>query len=311
MPVSLAGSLVLHGLVLGVLLLLAWLGWAGFQKPAGALPVVPVTLAPGPKGESAVSPPRADGGAGGVPLAGNPNADQPAAQPEPKRPSLDPGPAVGPLELPQALDVKRPFRMSNPRLAVFDEVNRALKRIQGEPQRPGQRKDDPGKEGGKDGGTGPSDGKDGGKRNARVERMLRWTLTFDTRTGADYLRQLRALDFFLAIPTDKDGKTYKVIRDLSGREAARLLDEDVSANKRIFWIDDRPESVQSLMKALKCDLQPRRFVAFMPESLEEKLFKLEKEYRGRAEKEIGETVFDVRPDGQGGYKVAVRHQTGR
>src|SRR5690349_3799745 len=97
MPVSLAGSLLLHGLVLGVLLLLAWLGWAGFRKPAGALPVEPVSLAPAAKVGPAVP---ASGGNGGVPLVGDPNPGQPAAQPEPKRPTLDPGPAVVPPGLP-------------------------------------------------------------------------------------------------------------------------------------------------------------------------------------------------------------------
>ena len=36
--------------------------------------------------------------------------------------------------------------------------------------------------------------------------MLRWSMIFDTRTGMDYLNQLRGLGAILAIPTGADGK---------------------------------------------------------------------------------------------------------
>ncbi len=119
-------------------------------------------------------------------------------------------------------------------------------------------------------------------------------MIFNTRSGADYLAQLNGLKAILAVPTGADNKSYKIIRDLSGRGRPQLLDEDISKIQCIFWIDDRPDSVRSMMGALRVGFLPNHFVAFMPRELEDKLFELEKQAAGGVpEDQIEETKFDV------------------
>ena len=48
-----------------------------------------------------------------------------------------------------------------------------------------------------------------------------------------------------------------------------------------------------VMQALGLKMRPSHFVAFMPEKLEQKLFKLELEYEGLKEDQIDETKFEV------------------
>jgi formylglycine-generating enzyme required for sulfatase activity len=131
----------------------------------------------------------------------------------------------------------------------------------------------------------------------REKRMLRWSLQFDTRSGQEYLQQLRGLGAILAIPkTTKNSTDYWVIRDLSGRPP-QLLDEDLSKMQRIFWIDNKPQSVASVMHALGLTMEPERFVAFMPQEIEEELLKLEHNFQGIEEDDIHETVFRIRREG--------------
>ena len=88
---------------------------------------------------------------------------------------------------------------------------------------------------------------------------------------------------------------------------ARLIDKDLSSLKKIYWIDDNPESVRGVMAALGLrHLQPSRFVAFMPETLEKHLFDLEKREMERKvrtydEDRIAETIFRVVPGPGGRY----------
>jgi hypothetical protein len=77
-----------------------------------------------------------------------------------------------------------------------------------------------------------------------------------------------------------------------------LLDRDLTTIQGIYWFDDRPESVRSIMIALGLDLRPSRFVAYFPQELEDKLFELEKAAaKGRPEEEIKETKFSVKKVG--------------
>jgi hypothetical protein len=156
-------------------------------------------------------------------------------------------------------------------------------------------------------GTGAGTGEGTAQMNQRQKRMLRWTMTFDTRNGQDYLKQLRGLGAILAIPEEgKDGE-YEVIRDLS-RHPAQPQAEDVRKIQRIFWIDNNPSSVMGMMQALGLNRRPSHFVAFMPEELEQKLFELEHKYRGLKEEQIHETRFKVNHTARG-YEPEVIHQT--
>lgn len=124
----------------------------------------------------------------------------------------------------------------------------------------------------------------------RVERVLRWTLLFDTRDGADYVRQLDALGAIIGVP-DADGR-YQIIRNLKQRPA-RGQQEDVARINRIFWVDDRPESVQALAEGLGLKPVPTHLVAFFPEALEKRLVDLEQKFQKLHEDEILETRFRV------------------
>lgn len=175
----------------------------------------------------------------------------------------------------------------------------------------GEGKGGPGKGGGdgtgrgKSGGSGVGDGTGDGA-SVRERRILRWTLIFNTRDGSDYARQLAAFDAILAIPDPKNEENYLVIRDLQQRPARPRV-EDISEIKRIFWIDDKRASVQSLAIALQLKPVPRHIVAFFPPEFEEKLLRLELNFRGNQEEDITETRFDVFRSG-GTYDVRVISQ---
>src|SRR5205085_11929153 len=103
---------------------------------------------------------------------------------------------------------------------------------------------------GKDTGVGPGEGDGGrGKLTTQQKRVLRWRMTFDTRSGEDYARQLSALGAILAIPDPADPKQYLVIEDLQQRPAKGQV-KDLGQIKRIFWTDDKPDSVEALSRAL-------------------------------------------------------------
>jgi hypothetical protein len=155
-----------------------------------------------------------------------------------------------------------------------------------------------GSKGGKGNVRGPGDGDapKGGKGplSPRADRIRRWTVNFNTSSGADYLRQLHLLGAILGVPDTKGN--LMIIRDLTERPA-RSAYEDVKAINRIFWVDDRPESARSVAEALQLDIVPSQVVAFFPQSVEKQLLDAELAYgrpHGRTtEKDIGETVFNV------------------
>ncbi|HKM55969.1 MAG TPA: hypothetical protein VJY33_21360, partial [Isosphaeraceae bacterium] len=120
------------------------------------------------------------------------------------------------------------------------------------------------------------------------KRVLRWTMIFDTRNGEDYRVQLQALGAILAIPGDGQ---YLVIKDL--RPPVRPVPEDLKKIQRIFWIDNRPDSVGPLGAALGLPRPPPEVVAFFPEALERELLTKELAFRGRQENQILETRFRV------------------
>jgi hypothetical protein len=154
-------------------------------------------------------------------------------------------------------------------------------------------------------GTGVGAGKGNGRALSERERqMLRWVMAFKTQNGEDYLRQLRDLKpgngAILAVPL-ADGQ-FEIIRDLSKRPAVGQV-EDVKQINRIFWIDDKPDSVAVLARTLQIH-QPPYFVAFFPVELEEELKRIEREagvkkYGNKFKVDnIQETKFSVGPDGR-------------
>jgi hypothetical protein len=304
LPLSTATSVALHALVIGLLVIAGIvatkLNWGSDNRQ---LPVGIVTMEePGGSngaaasvgGEAQVtSPPQSDF----RPPRDNPDANREALKRAPieARP-LSPNNAK-PDErlLEEARETVEAWRKVSP------EVLSKLKKSLGPKGRSGN--------GGPGNGTGPRSGDEigpGGKID-RSNRPLRWTLRFNTRDGRDYLRQLEAFGAILAVPDPKQPADYLVIRDLH-RLPAEAKPEDIGRIESIFWIDDRPESVRSLARALGLE-EPPHFIVFFPAEFEAKLLRLELDYRGKKESEIKETRFDVRLVG-GRYEPSVISQRG-
>jgi len=152
---------------------------------------------------------------------------------------------------------------------------------------------------GKGTGTGTGDDRGPGKNlDARQQRVLRWNMVFDTRSGEDYRQQLQSLGAILALPTGEN--TYAVYKDL--RPGAKPSGDDLKTIKRVFWVDNRPDSVRNLALALKLPDVPAFIVAFFPPELEEKLAKQEQDFvraRGRVG-QITETRFRISLNGRTG-----------
>ncbi|HEY7424281.1 MAG TPA: hypothetical protein VH682_08650 [Gemmataceae bacterium] len=310
LPLSGAGSLALHLLIFGLMLLSAWLAYAVFGHTSRSLPVEAVRLDLGGGGGNPQGV--GDGPNRGKPLeAGSDKEEEGVAKPDPvgteERPDLTVKPTT-----PQRTEFENPVRYiqqtNTPSSKAMQRLADSRIRIQLPDREPsGRGKGGTGEGGGsgdgKGTGTGKGTGEGHGNLTQREKRMLRWSMLFDTRNGRDYLAQLQGLKAILAIPTDASGKDYKIIRDLSARPA-KLLEEDISKIQRIYWIDDKPESVRDVMSILGVKLQPSHFVAFMPEDLERQLFEMEKKYLekhhpGLSEDNITVTRFKINRTGKG------------
>ncbi|GIW82500.1 MAG: hypothetical protein KatS3mg105_4307 [Gemmatales bacterium] len=292
-PLSATSSLVLHGLALALLIgmgyILAKLGFSERERP---LPVDAIVIAGG---------------------GGNPTGDGNAAGNLPRVEDVGDPKQVDRKDEPlPELTLPKPFVkefVQTPDDARFiDETSREnvekitrlgqsardlLSRVQ-----PGKGSGGPGSGGGKDRGKGPGEGdltgpgKQKGTLNVRQKRVLRWVMMFNTRDGDDYRRQLAYLGAIIAVP--EAGNRFRVYRDLTqSPPRGRIEDISETLSDRIFWVDDRPQSVASLARALGLRHIPPRIVAFFPQKLEEELLRKELAYRGRKEHEIKETRFRV------------------
>jgi hypothetical protein len=154
----------------------------------------------------------------------------------------------------------------------------------------------------------PNGSPDGKQLSRRIKRLLRWTMIFNTRDGNDYATQLDALGAILAVP-DPVGKEYQVIRDLKTRPVQGKV-EDLATIQRIYWIDDKPDSVAGLARALDMKTRPRHIFAFFPIELEDKLAQLERDYGGLKEDDIAETRFEI-VRGPTGFEPKVTFQSAK
>ncbi len=159
--------------------------------------------------------------------------------------------------------------------------------------------------------NGPGTGDAKGKLDRRTKRVLRWSMIFNTESGEDYLRQLANIKpgggAILAVPQPPNGTSFMVLRDLHKRPATGAV-EDISKIHRIYWVDDKPESVAGLARALGLPAVPPYIVAFFPEELEQQLAKLEHDHKGLGEDEIEETKFSVVHSPDGSYHAQVLSQ---
>ncbi len=142
-----------------------------------------------------------------------------------------------------------------------------------------------------------------GDANTTGERSLRWTLSFKTENGRDYVNQLAAMGAKIIIPMPPKGNELKIIPDLQFPSKM----QNVSAITEMHFIDDRRESVSSLCRALGLDFVPAYIIALFPKSVEEELAKKEIAYRGRNPADIGSTTFKILVR-NGNYSITVTDQ---
>jgi hypothetical protein len=307
-PLSSATSAALHVLVLALLLAIAWVAVKlGAGEESRPIPVTAVYVGGG-DGREKGGPGPGSGGETSLPedRATNPEAGKPAAGVE--LPDLNPGQAAPP---PPTFTDKN----GRPMPAAAGKALKALDALERDAQDKlmrglGDSKDKggPGAGGGDRPGLGPNkgpgDGPGTGKLTRRQQRQLRWHMTFTTQSGEDYLRQLGGIrpgsGAILAVPVGE--KRYRVLRDLGQRPATGEV-EDLARLKQICWVDDRPESVAGLARALGIPTPPA-FIALFPPKLEEHLADLEKarleqDFPGRTEDDIDETHFVVVPSAEG------------
>jgi hypothetical protein len=301
-PLSTVTSIVLHILAFVLLALIAWYIAKMASEQSKPLPEIGVVVVGGGGGN-----PKGVGGGPGGELKAPPEQEdvgkhqEDVVPPEdPKHdPTLKPSAPIPPV-LPTVTDddVRNLIKSGN-------DAVRALPRINQENQEKlrrgliptGEGKDGPGAGGGKDRGrdtgTGRDQGPGTGDVNERLKRTLRWVMVFDTYNGDDYANQLAGLGAILAIPQG-GGKnvSYMVIHDLTNRPARGRV-EDIEQIKRIYWIDEKRESITPLCIALGIKPVPDHVVAFFPEKLEKLLLKIELQYKNKKEHEIYETRFKV------------------
>jgi hypothetical protein len=138
--------------------------------------------------------------------------------------------------------------------------------------------------------------------------MRRWVISFDTKDGNDYLRQLEALGATLAVPAGGAGK-WLVIRDLS-RRPAKPEPGDPSKLEGLFWLEESAGSLRSLAKALGLDRTPERVVVWLPRYVEDEMARKARAFAGRKEEDVGQTHFKfIR--GDTGFELVVDWQSPR
>jgi hypothetical protein len=319
-PLSSVGSLVIHLLVFGLLILMGWLAVVLFDQSSKSLPVEAVRLDLGGGGGN----PRGQGdgpntGATPQEVGSEANEKSTEKQPEdvpPPELKVDPNPQVKP----NLDDPKRQIQETDSKSSkTFSDLRQKAASIQLPGSAPsGHGKGGTGSGGGSGDGTGKGIGSGRGDGVAtptqREKRMLRWTMLFNVDNSPDYVAQLRGLGALLAIPVRENGNQveYEIVSDLSARPA-KLVKRDIKEIQRmVYWVDDKPDSVQAVMSVLGLQLRPSHFLAFMPEALEKKLLNLEitylhKRHPSRSEDDIASTKFRIKPRG-GKYEPEVLEQ---
>jgi hypothetical protein len=87
----------------------------------------------------------------------------------------------------------------------------------------------------------------------------------------------------------------------------QLVAEDPKKLNRIFWVDERRESVEQLARAMGLDFVPHEVFALFPRKFEEELLQKELAFHNEKEDDILETRFQVIVRGNG-HVVVVTDQ---
>jgi hypothetical protein len=209
-------------------------------------------------------------------------------------------------------DALRAIQRGNPNIVGFSQMHKEAQEKYRRGLNPGGN-NGPGGDGGNKGGTsGDGDGNGPGRKlNAREKRMARWQIVFENSTATSYLNQIHAVGAIIGIPAP-DGKSYRMIKDLSKRPA-KILNEDPTELGLLGWFSSTTDKGRQLTDAVMFELgvkpAPDQYMVFFPRDLEEKFAAAERSYRGYREDQIDFTFFQFVPDGKGKLKPLVIRQT--
>jgi hypothetical protein len=295
-PLSGVGSFALHALGIGLIIILGIFVYAK-DKKAENLPVDMVRLDVGGGGRGAGRGIGDRIGDGSDTEDGQGKGDGSVEKGDPEDGKL----TLNPEEM-QALppsfkddpDAARAIQKGNPNVKGLASLNQSAR----DKLRTGI---NPGGNGGKTGDGGISGGNDGdgsgGKKglppSVREKRMFRWRINFDRTLPAAYIDQLASAGAIVGVPTDREGKSYRAIRELRKRPAP-MTNEDPLTLGFICWFNNDPVWAGMIMRELGVNLTPTHFAVFFPRELEEKFVTAEVKYRGHKESEIAETVFRLK-----------------
>jgi hypothetical protein len=314
LPLSSAGSLVVHVLIFGLLMLASVLAaWLGINNNR-SLPVDAVQLSGGggnPKG------------VGEGPNAGDQPVEAASQSNEKQATDTQPNEAVPPPDLKiNPATPPRPKFNEPGRQVQMEESSKTFQNLRlraGNIREPGSTSpsgSSPGKGGtGTGGGSGPGKGRgigpgsgDGPPANLteRERKQYRWTIRFNYSEPADYLAQLRGLGAILAFPVREHGQDfdYTIVHNLSGRPDHKKKEEKQDVELMLRWRDAEPRGVKAIMTLLHLpppQVAPEKlhFLACLPVELENKLTRLELDYLRRkypkhSENDIVRTYFRLK-----------------
>jgi hypothetical protein len=298
-PLSSATSIALHVLAFVGLIVAGWFVARLLEKGKLEVDTLEMTVAGGG------GKPGGEGNAPGdrPPVGGAENVD--AAKNEEAKPTgpLPPEslktPIVDPIEV--IVSDKQDGRTINQANEAIQSLSKLSKDVRSKLFNnigPGKGQGGPGSGGGrdtgKDKGEGAFQGPGKSKFTSRQQRVLRWIMRFNTLNGNDYRRQLAGLGAILAFPQPNGG--YMVYRDLNQRPI-KGEEEDIASIKRIFWVDEKKDSIRSLAEAMDVPVPDGPIVAFFPEKLEAELLRKELNFKNKKEEDIEETHFRIRQSG--------------
>lgn len=327
---SSAASFTLHVVIIGGVLLIGYLLLKNLDT-ATELPQLDAVAVEGGIGDSEGDP-RGGGGGGGTGGQDIGNPKEAVSQDRPKVQN-DVGGGKDVLEEPKEVQVDVASNPNATRTLSQGEVPRELDNLGRRAYTvlakatggTGSRGTGGGEGGGRGTGTGTGtgggvgEGPPGEVEAKRAARQVRWRVIFNsTADGVDYRDKLKAMEALLVIAQYKQGSvnaqgqaalTYPFIikpEDIS--DHARLTPasrDEIERIHRIFWIDDKPQSVQSLARALGLSSPPPLIAVFFPKKVELKLRALEKKRYGGLESKIRETKFHVvlTPNQEPGYRL--------
>lgn len=331
-PLSTVTSIVLHGLVIGAMLLAGW--WMSrrwlddFAKPPS---MDVVRLEGGGSGFEGFGggtglPGKIDPGGGNKELVET-NPQLKDSKPDTPQVRLK-DPVVDPLKLTD-LPISPTGELS---LADLDEVGKQaddlFRKLTNLPKRPaetggaavGTGQQGPGKGTGPVGPgigfkKGPGVGTGGIGRPATRQEILatRWRFALPGETGKEHAKHLDAVGFVLGVPDGTGG--VLIIRDLK-RRPADLRSENLTVYKdAVRYYNTKPDSVFKLAQELRMPL-PRLangqpcFILFLPKDREQKLATVEADYtraQGKTIEQVEGTWFGFRLE-NGAYQPFVDRQ---